>query len=66
MSGPRRYEWAFNKPPKGQPTATFVNGIIVIYVGSGYRSMSVADAEAVIADLTAAVAKAKEAANARG
>lgn len=63
MSEPRRYEWAYSKPPTGQPSASFAHGVIMIFVGSGYRSMSINDAEALISDLTTAIVAARGACN---
>lgn len=55
MSEDRPHGWAYNTPPAGRPAASYADGVVTIYVGYGYRAMPIAEAEALIVALAAAV-----------
>lgn len=51
----KTHPWAHDNGPKGGPLAAFYHGRVRVFIGSSYRSMSVADAKVLHEQLGAAI-----------
>lgn len=63
---PRTHPWAHDNGQKDRPLSSFLHGRVYVFVGSSYRSMSVADAKALHKQLGAAIRVGEGVANAGG